>query len=1522
MANALAPLPGIMLDPPVGPSGLPGLMLDPPAGPSGLPGLMLDPPAGSSGLPGIVLDPPTGGATGREPLPSQTVVGSVGRGIAAAPVSLAQGLTELAAAGIDVAFETNTSRAVTEAFRSFKDDWGLVPERTAGKVAEEIFAFGLGFIPVLGWLGRASAVARGAATAPARSIYARTAEQFGRSDLGKMLLGSRLKLAAGTALGSGILDASITWEGRGTVSDAFEVLPDFLKTEDEDELLGPREEAFRRLRNRGRFGLEGLVIGGAFEAAFPVLGLAGRALAQTPGVPAVARLVHNVVFDKLAGKLGQSEFIRRNFTSAGSVPREAFEALQDLEAIQKGVGSEAARAIKAFTKAAQNVVSSQRLRGKRSFDIKEAHADLMAYLKGDFDAFKVAAPVRGYRPSDVAAMETAARDMRAQIDNLSDMLAKELEASTVLEPEVKARLLADIQNGMGTYVRRLYDAFDNPTRYLDPKTYETPAYQAALDDVTRILKRVRRAQLSQQPLNAVLGLANVAEDQIPTLARKIINDIATRSAVSSLRPFEVALREAHQHIKDGIRLGGQGRIQIHRLAEGIFDPRTRLLDMSAPLREFLGEIKDPTRAFFRTVEDLAQTTTNLRLYESLREQFARPVTTEMFTSGAPRPLVMSAEEVGLVAQELAVRELQAAGVIAREGEPKVLDALKEAHLIIEREAEIMQTLTKGYTALPGAMPQHVEGALTTLSPKNIFGPYGALSHHYVRNDLYEALTAPVRAQALLPDLWSAALMVKSTSQMMTVVMNPVAQVRDALSQAFLLAANGNLHRGLDVVDSARLVFSQLSNMDNSKYREMLNRMEALGVMDQGVVAREIQTNRLDGAGSIDPQSWLARAQKAADRATNVATFGGRAERLYMGTDSMGKIMGVLAEQSKYATAFSKAGLDIDNLPTDVKQMLVDQGLAKRVAMAQGPRTIARPTPGRPDPVELRFSDILAADIVKATMPMYSRVPEFIKSLRRLPLGNFISFPAEILRNTANILDRGLTELGFRAAPELVEAIGETAARVLEREVRHIGANRLLSYISTAAVLPAAVQTAAMRVTGMEEEQMDALMSQVAPWLKGHVLVPTHWDGKGRVEFVDYSYMNPYDFVLAPAKAAMQAYQESGMVNAGTAEQLRRAAWAGISTFAEPFASEAMMVERLMDVLPKGFGREGRTATGAVIYRSTEDLGTRLQKSFSHVIAGILPQFSQYFYRVEGGQWRPGAIMRAVYNTPDNMGKKADMFAEAAAMVTGVKGNEINLRDTFQFSGYEYANERVNVDTSFRNAALDPRATPETVVAAFRKAQEERFRAQSRLLADIEAARKLGMSDRLIRQKLLEDPGGGRGGNLGKVEVSTIMQGRFAALRPSRELARNILRESRNPERMRMMDRLNQQELAQIFREWNRRPLDPTMFSVQSGSPWSGTGLSLGPTVPDAPALPQATSPVYGQPVDYSGTSMLTRALQRIGVLEQPAQPAVAAQPAAAVQPAVAAQPAQPMPTGIQLTGGLLGSNPVDVARNAEIAARL
>ena len=53
----------------------------------------------------------------------------------------------------------------------------------------------------------------------------------------------------------------------------------------------------------------------------------------------------------------------------------------------------------------------------------------------------------------------------------------------------------------------------------------------------------------------------------------------------------------------------------------------------------------------------------------------------------------------------------------------------------------------------------------------------------------------------------------------------------------------------------------------------------------------------------------------------------------------------------------------------------------------------------------------AANIVRNNVPNYDYVSETIKGIRKLPIGNFMAFPAEIMRTSANIVKRALDEIG-------------------------------------------------------------------------------------------------------------------------------------------------------------------------------------------------------------------------------------------------------------------------------------------------------------------------------------------------------------------------------------------------------------------------------------------------------------------------------------------------------------------------------
>ena len=146
--------------------------------------------------------------------------------------------------------------------------------------------------------------------------------------------------------------------------------------------------------------------------------------------------------------------------------------------------------------------------------------------------------------------------------------------------------------------------------------------------------------------------------------------------------------------------------------------------------------------------------------------------------------------------------------------------------------------------------------------------------------------------------------------------------------------------------------------------------------------------------------------------------------------------------------------------------------------------------------------------MKNTVPNYERVPEIVKSLRKLPVGNFIAFPAEIIRTSANTLKQSLDELASSNA-----------------KVREIGMRRLMGSTMTMFVAPATIQKMAMDLTGVSEEQMEAVRETAAPWQQNSRLIPTSVNKDGRVTgYIDYSYTNPYDYLQRPFSCRIECGQ--------------------------------------------------------------------------------------------------------------------------------------------------------------------------------------------------------------------------------------------------------------------------------------------------------------------------------------------------------------------------------------------------------------
>jgi hypothetical protein len=242
---------------------------------------------------------------------------------------------------------------------------------------------------------------------------------------------------------------------------------------------------------------------------------------------------------------------------------------------------------------------------------------------------------------------------------------------------------------------------------------------------------------------------------------------------------------------------------------------------------------------------------------------------------------------------------------------------------------------------------------------------------YALTDFADALTDVQKVKKDFPSLLYQNLVLypKATSQMAKTVLGPFTHMRNFLSASAFAAANGILPLGN--LDDVKKAFNSLQlkgfRKDNEFYRELLD----LGVVNSNVQIKQIMDlmedakfgevlNKVgaDYNGFNTFMKGLKKLQKGAQDA-------------YTAEDDFWKIFTYLGEKGRLDTAYRNSGLRLGQEfvdPNGVKQIFNDEYLKKE-----------------------------AANLVKNNVPNYAFVSDAIKGLRKLPVGNFVAFPAEIIR---------------------------------------------------------------------------------------------------------------------------------------------------------------------------------------------------------------------------------------------------------------------------------------------------------------------------------------------------------------------------------------------------------------------------------------------------------------------------------------------------------------------------------------------
>ncbi len=397
----------------------------------------------------------------------------------------------------------------------------------------------------------------------------------------------------------------------------------------------------------------------------------------------------------------------------------------------------------------------------------------------------------------------------------------------------------------------------------------------------------------------------------------------------------------------------------------------------------------------------------------------------------------------------------------------------------------------------------------------------------------------------------------------------------------------------------------------------------------------------------------------------------------------------------------------------------------------------------------------AADIVKNTVPNYAFVGDIVRASRILPIGNFMSFPSEVMRTTVGIAEQGLKEIrhsrptrGSNVLPYVVDAA--TNQLVKNDNVMYSrGLKRLSGMAFTTVAVPELVVEGAKAIYNVTEDEINALRRFVPDWSKNSTIVPIR-DDDGELRYIDFSHSNAYDVIARPFNTLLN--------NVLTAQQDDRTLLSGFvrgvdeagAELMNPFISESIWTEAITDLTIRG----GRTQEGRRLYTEQTPIGDKVKIRFLHLGEALAPSYKQY-----------QRLLQASTRTPTKRGETLDVGPEVAGFM-GLRAIKVDPLQSMGFKISEYQSGIRDARREFTGGFFGLlRGGPikeNDVIQKYYASNQARFNVQQEMYKNINAAEVLGVDASTLNGEF-------RDRQISASTFSNLRIGRFDPYFPSRDI---------------------------------------------------------------------------------------------------------------------------------------------------------
>jgi len=542
------------------------------------------------------------------------------------------------------------------------------------------------------------------------------------------------------------------------------------------------------------------------------------------------------------------------------------------------------------------------------------------------------------------------------------------------------------------------------------------------------------------------------------------------------------------------------------------------------------------------------------------------------------------------------------------------------------------------------------------------------------------------------------LLPKATSQMAKTILSPFTHARNFFSAGAFAAANGILpnkeaittaYKALQIpVKGARKNLGR-DAAGNLQGNELYRRLLELGVVNSNVRLGDLKQ-------LLGDMTFLDDALSSNSILRKLTTKLGRVKKVtqdfYTAEDDFWKITAWAVEKGRLEKTYKKFGV--------VKQT---------------------------DEIEKE-----AAEIVRNLIPNYDYVSDFVKALRKFPVGNFVSFPAEIMRTGTNIVRRALKEINYRDP--------ETNAKVLQR----IGMQRLIGFGVTTTAVPVAVVEGARAIYNVSKDEMEALRRYVPKWSKNSTLVPIRDDKTGKLKYVDFSRTNAYDTLIRPIQTVINAVEEGREDEDGIMDDFLVGMFEATKEIGSPFISESIWTEASLDILARG----GRTRDGKVLYNDQTPIGDKVSTIIFHLVKTQTPGSVESFRRMG----------LSIKEEVDQYGKSYEFFDEFAG-IAGFRVIQVDPEKSIDFKIADFQRGIRNSRSLFTSKLLKGGSVdPADIVDQYIKSNEAAYNVKKEMMKDYYAGLRLGGRENVLNKAFKT-----RGANK---ELRALQNGEFTPFRIS------------------------------------------------------------------------------------------------------------------------------------------------------------